>query len=125
MITGYLNEVTAARWKDELKPKLFATSKQLGNVQTITFHRDNPNDGSDVAVGPYDVLVVVAGGGAPQAGPDQSVSFVGVSGEFRKESPFLVARGDRFCLSTGACGVITTAPIADIAFLRAPFLIER
>jgi hypothetical protein len=124
MISGYLDAATAAQWKAEFKPKLFATSKQLGNVQAITFHHDN-DDGSDHAVGPYDVLVVLASGGAPQIGAGQSVAYVGVSGEFRKEAPFAVARGDRFCLTSGACGTITTAPIADIAFIRAPFVIER
>lgn len=125
MIGGYLNDATAARWRDTYKPKLFATSKQLGNVQTITFHRDDPNTGNDVVVGPYDVLVVVLSGGAPQFGPDQSVSFIGVAGEFRKESPFAVQRGDRFCLNTGACGSVSSDPIDRGAFISAPFEIER
>lgn len=123
-ITRYISPAFAARWRDDIKPSLFQMSKDLGNVQTITFHRD-ATDGSDVAIGPYEVLVLTAAGGTSQVGADGSVSFVGVSGRFRHEPPFPVQRDDRFCLSTGGCGSIVSDPIVDIAFIEAPFVIER
>lgn len=128
-ITRYISPAFATRWHDDIKPSLFQMSKDLGNVQTITFHRD-ATDGSDVAIGPYEVLVdtggrIGVGFGSPVVGADGAVSYVGVTGWLRKAAPFSVLRKDRFCLNTGPCGSITSDPLDNGTFISAPFVIER
>jgi hypothetical protein len=123
MIESYLSTAQATEFKTVTKPRLFATSKAIGNTQSITFHRD-ADDGSDIAVGPYDVLITMAGRAA-QDQRGQPLASSSLFGEFRKEPPFPVHKDDRFCLGDGACGHVETAPIADVAFIRAPFILER
>jgi hypothetical protein len=123
MIDSYLSTAQATEFKTVIKPRLFATSKAIGNTQTVTFHRD-ADDGSDIAIGPYSVLVVMTNR-APQDQRGQPLASSTLFGEFRKEPPFDVRKDDRFCLTGGACGRVETAPLTDIAFIRAPFVLER
>lgn len=122
----------AARINTVLKPNAFATQKAVGNVQSITFHREDPNTGADRAIGPFEVLIKLPGiGGAPVAGgpAGTAVSFVGYQGEFRIERgvipAFTVHREDRFCLSNGSCGRLISEPVDAAAYTRVPFVIER
>lgn len=126
-ITRYISPALAVQWHDDIKPSFFQMRKDLGNVQTITLHRDNPNDGSDVAVGPFEVVIVTASSATPHVGDDGSIAFVGVTGEFQSDDPGFsdIARDDRFCFSNGTCGKVTAGPIEDVAFTRAPFVVER
>lgn len=127
----------SARIKGTLKPNAFETQMALGHVEQVTFHRDNPTTGADVAFGPVEMLIKLPGiGGAPVAGgpAGTSVSFVGFQGELRARNPLSlddptlklkVHREDRFCLSNGTCGRVLSEPMDETAFTRVPFIVER
>jgi hypothetical protein len=124
MTDPYVDAATQALWHTEYLPRLFATAKALGNTQMVTFSRDTPAD-TTISVGPYECLVKLASGGAAASGGGGTPSYIGVTGEFRVAHEVPIERGDRFCLAEGPCGVVTTAPIPEIAYKHVPFVIER
>lgn len=124
MIAGYLTAGQAAQWKAVIKPRLFATSKQLGRTESVLFWRDADQNGVPEQIGPYEVLIVAADRQpVEQIGPASSL--LASDGEFRSSDPMFDVRvDDRFTLSKGETGRITGQTIWLESYWRVPFELE-
>lgn len=122
MADSYVSEALADTIL-EAKKRAFATSKQLGDTIWLTLWRDTAND-TTISVAPQRVLRIMANRVGRQI-QEPAAGFTAVDGEFRKDPPFDVQRGDRFTMPDGASGQITQAPISGPVFISAPFSLER
>lgn len=123
----WIDTATADLLKDVAKSE-FLMDKQVGQTLSLTLWRDDEGDGSAVAIGPQDILVVVPEGGSTRRGAAAQITTN--TGELRKEAPFNVKNGDRFTLpetfaGLGGVSCYVSEPPVDVGpYISAPFVAE-
>lgn len=124
MATSLISEATAAQIA-AVKAQAFATRKELGNVEMVTFYRDADDNAIPDAIGPYEVLIKFDNR-EQLLRTDPAASLVAVRGEFQSDDPdFDVRRNDRFELADGSTGQVRGAPIPNGAYKRAAFELDE